>query len=328
MAIRTLIKRDGTLPVNIKVLIEGEEEIGSPNLPALIQKENGRLKADYLVISDTPMYASEQPSLSLSLRGLIYFEVTITTSNSDLHSGQHGGAAPNAIQSLIELLSKIKDEKNRIQVPGFYDDIEPLSPEISNALDALDFNNDDYCQVYDFKSLDGEHGYSTHAKKWYRPTCDINGIYGGYTGEGAKTVIPCQATAKISLRLVVGQDPNKIVENVKKFFNNNCPKTGTVKVEALHGRGAAISTKPSHPAVKAALKAIESVKGIKPVIQGEGGSIPILEYFKKYLDLDPILMGLNLPDDKIHDPNEQFSVKNYYDGIKIALEFYENCSDI
>lgn len=326
MALKAFLETTGELPVNVKVLIEGEEEVGSPHLPPLIESEKDRLAADVLLISDTPMYSADQPSLCLSLRGLVYFQVQLTTANTDLHSGQHGGAAPNAIQSLVELLSTLKDDQGRIQIPGFYDDILPLDPRIETALDQLAFDDAAYMRHYEFLALSGEVGQGTLSRRWYRPTCDLNGIWGGYMGEGTKTVIPAQAFAKLSCRLVQGQDPHKICNMMTQYLEKMCPDTAEISVTVYHGKGAAVGTDPSHPAVAAALQAIESVRGIQPVIQGEGGSIPVVEHFQSVLGLDPILMGLNLPDDKIHAPNEQFSLDNYFNGIKIAAQFYLNLS--
>lgn len=319
-ALERLFKKTGELPVNIKILIEGEEEIGSPSLAKFIESHRELLAADLLVVSDTPMFARNKPSVCTSLRGLVYFQIEVRSANSDLHSGQHGGAVPNAIQVLVEMLSQMKDEKGHILIPGFYDDV------IDYGLDQLNFDEAAYQEALGCAGLVGEEGYTVLERRWYRPTLDINGIQGGYTGEGAKTVITCEAFAKLSCRLVANQDPVKIAQQVEAYLNSLAPSYASVTVQNLtagHEAGAVL-VDADHVGVKAAMNALESVWGVKPVLQGEGGSIPVLTTFQKLLGLSPVLMGLNLPEDKIHAPNEQFSLENFKNGILVAEAFYKS----
>ncbi|MSR88724.1 MAG: dipeptidase [Candidatus Margulisbacteria bacterium] len=319
-ALERLYKKTGELPVNIKILIEGEEEIGSPSLAKFIESNKELLAADLLVVSDTPMFARNQPSVCTSLRGLVYFQIDVRTANSDLHSGQHGGAVPNAIQVLVDILSQLKDQTGRILIPGFYDNV------IDYGIDQLNFDEAAYQDALGCKGLVGEEGYTALERRWYRPTLDINGIQGGYTGEGAKTVITCEAFAKLSCRLVANQDPVKIAQQVEAYLNSLAPGYASVTVQNLtagHEAGA-VRVDSNNVGVQAALNALESVWGVKPVLQGEGGSIPVLTTFQKLLGLSPILIGLNLPEDKIHAPNEQFSLENFRRGILVAEAFYQS----
>jgi len=311
--------RQGPLPVNVIFMIEGEEEIGSPNLVPFVESHARELGATVALVSDTPMIAKDRPSLCTSLRGLIYFELQLRVLSGDLHSGQHGGTVPNAIHSLVSVISKLKDDSGVIQIPGFYDEVRSLSPEVSESLNELPFDEASYCQTLGASHLVGEPGFHPYARRWYRPTLDVNGIWGGYTGEGSKTVIPAVASCKLSMRLVADQNPDVMIEKVKAYLRQICPEGLSVTVKEPGAMPASVSTE--HPAVRAAASGLEIAFGVKPVFQGEGGTIPIVAEFKRILGLDTVLMGLNLPDDGIHAPNERMSLANIRRGIVASMAF-------
>jgi len=325
-AIESIIKTEGAPPVNIKILIEGEEEIGSANLYQWVLEHKDLLKADILFVSDTPMISEEQPSLSIGLRGLIYFEVTLTTANTDLHSGQHGGAVPNAITELVTLLSKLKHPDGSIAVPHVYDHVRPISPELKTHLSKIPHSDADYQAELGTTACPGEPGFSSLERRWFRPTLDINGIWGGYTSAGAKTVIPCKASAKLSMRLVHDQNPKEITTLLTTYITQLAPPHTKIAIKDIKANypSTPYLADISHPIIHAAKTAITYGFNTAPVLQGEGGSIPIVSFMQTHLGLTPVLMGFNLPYDNIHAPNEQFSLTRFKKGILSTAYFLKN----
>jgi acetylornithine deacetylase/succinyl-diaminopimelate desuccinylase-like protein len=320
-AVEALLKEKKTLPVNVKMIIEGEEEIGSDHLDDFVKQHKDLLKADLVMISDSGMFAKGIPSICYSLRGLTYMEVEVTTSNSDLHSGSFGGSVHNPIQALSEMIASLHDKNGKVTVKGFYDDVRPLSKAERKAFAKLPWKDKEYARQWGIKQLYGEKGFTTLERLWSRPTLECNGIWGGYTGEGAKTVLPAKASAKISMRLVPNQSSKKIATLFERHFKSIAPKTVSVKVKFLHGGEAAITPIDS-PGVKAAVAALELGFGKKPLYQGEGGSIPIVVQFKKILGLDTVLLGFGYPDENAHAPNEHLLLENFYGGIRTSAHFY------
>jgi len=314
------------LPVNVKFILEGEEEIGSPNLIPFIKENKELLSCDMVLISDTAMFAEDQPSITYGLRGLAYMEVHVTGPNRDLHSGVFGGAVDNPANILADIISKLKDEDGVIQVDGFYDDVEPLTPEMREAYKKLPHDDNAYKEELGIKALHGEKGYSTLERASARPSLDINGLWSGYQGEGAKTVLPAKAGAKISMRLVPNQDPNDIAEKFTKYVQKLAPETVTVEVEAHHG-GYPIVIDLDFYGLKAAAQAFSDVYNKEVLFSREGGSIPIVADFKKILGVNSILMGLGLTRDALHSPNESFSLKDFHRGIKTSARFFEILSE-
>ncbi len=323
-AIEALIKTTGTLPINFKCLIEGEEEIGSQSLFAFVEQNKDLLKADAAIISDTPMYSHTQPSICFSLRGLLYTELVIQGPNRDLHSGQLGGIIQNPIQAMAVVLSKLKDEDQIIQIPEFYNDVTVLPESLRKKTASLERDDEGLRKNLDASEFVGEEGFDTNERRWFRPTLDCNGIIGGFTGDGAKTVIPSTARAKISMRLVANQNPDHIFAQLETYLKTIMPKGVSYKLSKHSGAKPAM-VNPDTPAMASALQALKEVHGVEPVLQGEGGTIPIVNVFKETLGLDTILMGFNLPHDNIHSPNEKFSLENYYKGIESAARFYIGC---
>lgn len=317
-----LMMQTNSLPCNIKFMIEGEEEVGSDNLAEFVKQNKGKLKADVILISDTGIIANDIPSITVGLRGLSYIEVEVTGPNRDLHSGLYGGAVANPINILCEMIAKMKDDKNHISIPGFYDDVEILSAEERAEMAKAPFSIDEYKKALDLSDIHGEEGYTTNERNSIRPTLDVNGIWGGYTGEGAKTVIASKAFAKISMRLVPHQNSTKITELFKNYFESIAPKSVKVKVRPHHG-GEPVVTPSNSIAYKAASKAMEATFGKKPIPVRSGGSIPIVAMFKSELGLDSVLMGFGLDSDAIHSPNEHFGVFNYLKGIETIPYFYK-----
>jgi acetylornithine deacetylase/succinyl-diaminopimelate desuccinylase-like protein len=322
-----LMMRTDTLPCNVKFMIEGEEEVGSTNLGIFVKENKERLKADVIVISDTGIIANDIPSITVGLRGLSYVEVEVTGPNRDLHSGLYGGAVANPINILCEMIAKMKDDKNHITIPGFYDDVEILSAEERAEMAKAPFNLEEYKKALNLSDVHGEEGYTTNERNSIRPTLDVNGIWGGYTGEGAKTVIASKAYAKISMRLVPHQNSDKITELFSKYFESIAPKSVKVKVTPHHG-GEPVVTPSTSEAYKAASKAMETTFGKKPVPVRSGGSIPIVAMFKSVLGLDSVLMGFGLDSDAIHSPNEHYGVFNYFKGIETIPYFYKNFAEM
>lgn len=309
------------LPCNVKFMIEGEEEVGSVSLGWFVERNKEKLANDVILISDTGMISKETPSITTGLRGLSYVEVEVTGPNRDLHSGLYGGAVANPINVLAKMIASLHDENNHITIPGFYDNVEELSKKEREKMAEAPFNLKDYEKALDIDSVYGEKGYSTNERNSIRPTLDVNGIWGGYTGEGAKTVIASQAFAKISMRLVPDQDWEKITELFKNHFEKIAPKGVRVKVTPHHG-GQAYVTPIDSLGYKAAEKAYEETFGKTPIPQRSGGSIPIVALFEKELKSKTILMGFGLDSDAIHSPNEHFGVWNYLKGIETIPQFY------
>ncbi len=316
-----LMMKTNTLPCNIKFMIEGEEEVGSVNLGEFVKQNKTRLKGDVILISDTSIIANDTPSISVGLRGLSYMEVEVTGPNKDLHSGVYGGAVGNPINILCELITSIKDTNGKITIPGFYDDVIEVSKEDRIEMAKAPFDLSEYKNELGVEDVTGENGFSTLERTSIRPTLDVNGMWGGYTGEGAKTVLPSKAFAKISMRLVPNQNSQKISDLFASHFKKIAPKTVKVKVTYHHG-GEPIVTSSSSPAYKAASRAMETSFGKKPIPVRGGGSIPIVALFKKELGLDSILMGFGLDSDDIHSPNEKYGVFNYLKGIETIPHFF------
>jgi acetylornithine deacetylase/succinyl-diaminopimelate desuccinylase-like protein len=320
-AFESMIKTTG-LPCNAKFMIEGEEEVGSDNLEVFVKENREKLKADVILISDTSIISNSTPSITVGLRGLSYIEVEVTGPNRDLHSGVYGGAVANPINILAKMIADSQDENGRILIPGFYDDVEELSSEEREEMARRPFDLNEYKSDLEIEEEKGENGYSTIERVGIRPSFDVNGIWGGYTGEGAKTVLPSKAFAKISTRLVPNQDPDKITELLKKHFQSIAPKSVKVDVRPHHGgQPAVISTEST--GYKAASAAFEKAWGKTPIPTREGGSIPIVALFKEELKVDPILMGFGLDSDAIHSPNEHYGLFNFYKGIETISLFYE-----
>lgn len=313
------------LSCNIKFMIEGEEEVGSEHLATFVKENKTKLKADVILISDTAIISLDHPSITVGLRGLSYMEVEVTGPNRDLHSGVYGGAVANPINILSKMIASMHDEKGRVTIPGFYDKVAQLSTADREAINKAPFSLDNYKKDLNIDDVKGEDGYTTVERTGIRPTLDVNGIWGGYTGEGAKTVLPSKAYAKISMRLVPDQDHNEISDLFTKHFTSIAPKSVKVKVTALHGGQAAVTPTDSK-AFKAASQAFEEVWGKRPIPTRDGGSIPIVALFKKELGLDTVLMGFGLDSDAIHSPNEHYGIKNFMLGIETITAFYKHFS--
>ena len=310
------------LPCNVKVIIEGEEEVGSSNLSPFLKKYKEKLKADVVLISDTSMIANDCPSITVGLRGLSYMEVEVTSSNRDLHSGVYGGAVANPINVLCEMIASLKDENKQITIPSFYNDVRELSADERIALNSSPFNLDEYKKELNLAEVEGEKGYTTLERTSIRPTVDVNGIWGGYIGEGAKTVLPAKANAKISMRLVPNQNSVEISNLFADHFKKIAPKSVTVKVTAHHG-GEPVITPTDTIAYRAASKAMEKTFGIVPLPGYEGGSIPIVASFESILGLKTILFGFGLDTDALHSPNENYGLFNFYKVIETIPYFYK-----
>jgi acetylornithine deacetylase/succinyl-diaminopimelate desuccinylase-like protein len=319
-AFESLIKTTG-LPCNVKFMIEGEEEVGSDNLGIFVKENKEKLKSDVILISDTSIISNDDPSITVGLRGLSYLEVEVTGPNRDLHSGVYGGAVANPINVLAQMIADMQDEDGRVTLPGFYDDVKEMSAEERKAINDAPFSIENYKADLEIGDVLGEKGYTTLERVGIRPSLDVNGIWGGYTGEGAKTVLPSKAYAKISTRLVPNQDSDKITEMVQNYFNENAPKSVKVKVTPHHGGTPAVVPTDSL-AYKAASRAFEAAWGKTPIPTYEGGSIPIVALFMEELGVDPILMGFGLDSDAIHSPNEHYGLFNFYKGIETISQFY------
>ncbi|MDZ7683554.1 MAG: dipeptidase [Fodinibius sp.] len=321
-ALEAYQKSDTEFPVNIKFIFEGEEEIGSPSLVPFIEDHKELLACDMVLISDTAMFAEDTPSITYGLRGLAYMQVEVQGPNRDLHSGVYGGAVDNPANVLAEIIAQLKDEDGVIQIPGFYDDVVELTEEDREAFLKLPFDEDEYKEKLGLKALDGEKGYSTLERTSARPTLDVNGLWSGYQGEGAKTVLPAEAGAKVSMRLVPDQDPKKVAKLFKDYVESLAPDSVEVTVKEHHGGHPAI-TDLSFYGLQAAADAFEDVYDKEPFFTREGGSIPIVADFQKILGAQSILMGFGLNSDAIHSPNEKFALKDFYRGIHTSAKFFE-----
>lgn len=313
---------NGGVPCNIKFMIEGEEEVGSANLGWFVERNREKLACDVILISDTGMIGPDQPSITTGLRGLSYVEVKVTGPNRDLHSGLYGGAVANPINILTQMIASLHDENNRITVEGFYDKVLPVSDEERAGMAKAPFSLDAYKKALDLSDVWGEEGFSTIERASIRPTLDVNGIWGGYIGKGAKTVIASYAQAKISMRLVPDQDPEEITRLFTSHFNKIAPSSVKVEVTPHHG-GEPYVTGIDHPGYRAAEKAMTDAYGVKALPMRSGGSIPILSLFERELGAKSILMGFGLDSDAIHSPNEHYGVKNYFMGIKTIPLWFE-----
>ena len=316
-----LMVKTGTLPCNVKFMIEGEEEIGSGSLTKWLDTHKELVKADVILVSDTGMLAEDVPSVTIGLRGLCYVEVEVTGPNRDLHSGLYGGAVANPINVLAKMIGQLIDEQGHITIPGFYDDVLEVGKADRDAMARAPFNLDEYKKALDIAEVQGEAGYTTMERTGIRPTCDVNGIWGGYTGEGAKTVIPSKATAKISMRLVPNQDYHKIGQLFEKYFKSLAPKGVKVKVTMHHG-GTGYVAPTDTVAYKAAHRAVAEMLGKEPVPFRSGGSIPIISTFEEKLGIKSILLGFGLESDAIHSPTENYPVEQYLRGIRTIPLFY------
>ena len=325
-AVELMMKTDG-LPCNVKFMIEGEEEVGSDNLGLFVKANKERLKADLVLISDTGMIANDVPSITVGLRGLSYIQVEVTGPKRDLHSGLYGGAVGNPINVLCDMIASLLDENKKVNIPGFYDGAIEVSAEERAQMAKAPFSEQDYCDELDMKATQGEAGYSTLERATIRPTLDVNGIWGGYTGEGAKTVLPSKAYAKISCRLVPGQDPDKITKLLVNHIENMGPDCVKVKVKPHHG-GQPYLTPTNFKGYQAAHKAMETTFGKAPIPMRSGGSIPIVAMFEEELGLKSVLMGFGLDSDAIHSPNEHYGIFNYLKGIQTIPFFYQNLVDL
>ncbi|MGD1070547.1 MAG: dipeptidase [Bryobacteraceae bacterium] len=322
-AVEALHAVHGHPPLNLKFLFEGEEEVGGLSVAEYVAKNPAKLKADVALVCDTEMYAPGLPTLNIGLRGLVYMEIEAKGPARDLHSGLYGGAAPNAVFGLIELLSKGKDKNGRILIPGIYDDVEAPSAEEKESWTHLPFDEKEYLKSeVGSTQLTGEKGYSVFERTWARPTFEVHGIAGGFTGAGAKTVIPAKAVAKVSIRLVPKQDTDKIVAAVRQWVTQNTPAGIQCEVRVLSS-SAGLMVNPDHPAIRVAAQAFSEVFGKPTVFTRSGGSIPIVGDFAEHLGIPTILMGFGLPDDGLHSPNEKYNIRNYYDGIRTIAHFFE-----
>ena len=325
-ALEIMTKTD-TMTTNIKFLIEGEEEIGSPSLGKFVAANKDLLKADVILISDSSMLSMENPSLDTGVRGLSYIQVEVTGANRDLHSGTYGGAVANPITILAQMIASCHDENNHVTIPGFYDDVVVASEEERALINKAPYDEKEYMEELGVKELWGEKGYSTYERTGLRPTIEVNGIWGGYTGEGAKTVLPSKAYAKISARLVANQSTDKITEKLLAYFKSIAPKSVEVKAELHHG-GEPYMTPIDSKGYKAASKAVETTFGKMPIPVRGGGSIPICSILEKELGIKIIFMGFGLDNDNLHSPNEKYNIENYYKGIETIPYFHKYFAEL
>jgi len=321
-AIEAHLKQNGRLPCNIKVILEGEEEVGSANLDNFVKEQKDKLRADVVVISDSPMFDRGIPSICYGLRGLVYFQIDLRGTRSDLHSGSFGGAVANPAFQLATILAQMKDRSGRIKIPGFYDDVRELRDEEREQWKRLPFNEKRYAKELGAPKLWGETGYSTLERVWARPTFEVNGILSGFTGEGAKTVIPAVAMAKVSMRLVPNQDPDTIAKLLEDYVRKVAPATVELKLTRLHG-GKPWMTDFDNKFVQAAGRAIQKGFGKEPVFNREGGSIPVVATFSEILGLPSVLFGVGLPDENAHAPNEKLDLGNFHGGIIASAYLYD-----
>ena len=326
-ALESLLVATGKLPINVRVIFEGEEEVGGEGIADFVASKPPELKADFALVSDTELFAPGLPTLCVGLRGMIYTELEVRSSRTDLHSGVYGGAAPNSFVSLAQILAKLKDEEGKILIPGFYDDVIPPSAEELATWKKLPFDEEHYrISEVGSKQLVGEKGYSVLERTWARPTLDVHGIPGGFTGAGAKTVIPAKATAKVSMRLVPGMPPAKAFALYKSFVEKIAPAGVDVEVRLIHS-GDPCVVAVNNPYIQAATRALHEVWGKATVFIRSGGSIPIVGDFDRNLGLPSVMMGFGLPDDNIHAPNEKFHLKNFSLGIESLIRFLEEAAN-
>jgi acetylornithine deacetylase/succinyl-diaminopimelate desuccinylase-like protein len=321
------LELDGGLPVNLKYVIEGEEEVGSSGLQEYLVQHADRLACDCVVISDGSQFAPGQPAITYGLRGIACFELRVSGPNRDLHSGSFGGSITNPVNALARMLAALVDDRGRIRVPGFYDEVVPLSPQEREQLANLPFDENRYFAQIGVDGAIGEEGYTALERRWARPTCDINGIWGGYQGTGAKTIVPAEAGAKLSFRLVSNQDPDKVGRALETMLRGLCPPGITMKLTSQHGSPGVLVPLDS-PYVQAAVRAIESAFGRPPVFTREGGSIPVVTAFHQTLGADTLLVGWGQDDDNAHSPNEKFSLADFHRGIRASAELWKELGRI
>jgi acetylornithine deacetylase/succinyl-diaminopimelate desuccinylase-like protein len=322
LALEAHLRVHGSCPVNVKFIIEGEEEIGSANLEVFIKENKDLLACDAVIVSDTAMFGKNVPSICYGLRGLTYLQVDVTGTQTDLHSGSFGGAVVNPATALVQMLARLKDAKGRVAIPGFYDNVRRLTVAERRAFGSLPHSDRKFARQIGAPELSGESGYTTLERLWARPSFDINGIWSGFTGEGAKTVIPAEAHAKISMRLVPDQSPKEIARKATAYLKKIAPKSVKIKVRDLHGGNAWLAP-TDHPALVSAGNAMKRAFGKKPVFVREGGSIPIISTFEQALKVPAVLMGVGLNDDQIHAPNEKLDLVNLYRGIEASAYLME-----
>ncbi len=326
-AVEAYLTQSGRLPVNMKCILEGEEEVGSEHLDDFVRSHKEALRADVVVISDSAMFARGVPSICYGLRGLVYFQIDLRGSSTDLHSGSFGGAVANPAFVLAQMIVQMKDRGGRVKIPGFYDDVRSLQETERQAWASLPFREKKYRKDFGIPKLFGETGYTTLERTWARPTLEINGLLSGFAGEGAKTVLPAVAMAKISMRLVADQDPNNIADLFQAHVQKIAPKTVELKITRMHG-GKPWITSLDNPFVQAAGRAIEKGFGQRPVFTREGGSIPVVSTFQEELGLPSVLFGVGLPDENAHAPNEKLDVENFHNGIIASAYLYQEVASI
>jgi acetylornithine deacetylase/succinyl-diaminopimelate desuccinylase-like protein len=323
-AVGAMLAERGSLPINVKFLVEGEEESGGESIDRFVREDAGRrLACDAVVISDSSMYAPGQPSMLYGLKGLAYMEIRVVGPSRDLHSGSYGGGVANPGNALAHIVAQLVDrETGRVQIPGFYDEVVPLEKWERDGFGELPFSEAEYCAELGIEETFGEEGYTTLERVWARPTCDVNGIYGGYQGEGAKTVLPSWAGAKVSMRLVPKQNPERIAQLFSDYVQQIAPRGVTVEVKSLHG-AESVLIDAQGPIVEAAMGAQKDVWGKRPVLVREGGSIPIVATFSQVLEVPILLMGFGLNDDQLHAPNEKFNISHFYNGIRTSVRLLD-----
>lgn len=322
-AVEAILKEEKELPVNIKFCIEGEEEITSPNLPSFLESHRDKLAADVVLISDTALLAPGKPAICIGLRGLCAMEVSVYTANTDLHSGTYGGGVPNALHALVSLLASLHDEQGRVAVEGFYKGVPDLTPELREEFVKQQFDEEQLKKTLALTDLYGEEGYSFVERTGARPTLELNGVYGGFQGEGTKTVLPKEAHAKITCRLVGDQDPQDIIDKIDKHLRENLQKGATIQVKATE-KARAFTIDPSEPMLQKAADAYERVYGTRALFTKDGGSIPIVETLSRVLSAPSVMMGFGLPDENLHAPNEHFNLENFDKGLLTIVEYLKS----
>jgi acetylornithine deacetylase/succinyl-diaminopimelate desuccinylase-like protein len=325
-AAESLLRASGRLPVNVRFFVEGEEEIGSPRMLPFIEKQRQLLRADVALVCDGSFYAAERPALETGLRGMVYTEVELRGANRDLHSGQFGGAAPNPIEGLARIVAGLRDRRNRVAIPGFYASVKPPTEFERGSWDGLGFRDEEYLENLGIDVAPGEEGYGILECRWARPTLEVHGIAGGFTGPGGKTVIPARATAKISMRLVPNQRPETVLRAFARKVQRLTP-AGLRSEVRLVSSGAPLAVPPHAPALRSAARSLEEVFGRAPVYTRSGGSVPVAAEFQRVLGAVPVLMGFGLPDDNLHAPNEKFHLPNFHRGIETIIRFLQRLGD-
>lgn len=319
-AVEAILKQEKELPVNIKFCIEGEEEVSSPNLPLFLEENKEKLAADVVLVSDTSLLAPGKPAISTGLRGLCSLELSLNTANTDLHSGSYGGGVPNALHAMVELLSTLHDKQGRVSVEGFYNGVQELSPEMREEFAKQQFDEEKLKQDLGLDALYGEEGYSFVERIGARPTLELNGVYGGFQGEGTKTVIPKEAHAKITCRLVANQDPQACLDAIEAHLNAHTPVGAKLTISPKE-KAYAFNIDPSHPMLQKAADAYETVYGTRALFTKDGGSIPIVEKLSSTLNAPTVMMGFGLPDENLHAPNEHFNLENFDKGLLTIVEY-------